>query len=407
MNTASIIVAGGGFAGLWAAVAAARVLSVHGDRATAVTLVSRDPYLTVRPRLYEGNPQDMRVPLTPLLDSVGVLFHQAEIVAVNPLHQRITVQNDDVQLVETAYDRLVIATGSELRSLPVPGIAAHAFNIDTYAAALTLNEHLAGLERTPEVNGNDTLVIIGAGFTGIELATGIRSRLAVHWGRERAASARVILLERADHIGPDLGEHPRPHIEAALHKQGIELRLNASIDRVGPDAVQLASGERITTRTTIVTTGLCASPLAKTILGVHRDDLGRLRTDDCLRVEGMAHLYAAGDIAHTYVDSEHVAPMSCQHALLMGKVAGHNAARDVLGLNTLPYRQPEYVTCLDLGPEEALFTEGWERRVRHVGMEGKKLKQQINTKWIYPPRADRTALFEAVRNDLRRSDISE
>lgn len=106
-------------------------------------------------------------------------------------------------------------------------------------------------------------------------------------------------------------------------------------------------------------------------------------------------------------DGAHVAPMSCQHAILMGKVAGHNAVRDLLGLSSLPYRQPEYVTCLDLGPAEALFTEGWERRVRHTGIEGKRLKRQINTEWIYPAPNDRAALFEAVHIDLRSNDIHE
>ncbi|MDX1251864.1 MAG: FAD-dependent oxidoreductase [Gammaproteobacteria bacterium] len=403
MNSTRIIVAGGGFAGLWAAVAAARAFSVRGTKGASVTLVSRDPYLTVRPRLYEANPREMHIPLPPMLNLAGVLFREADIVAVHPSLRRIALGDD----CEIAYDRLILATGSELRPLPAPGIKEHSFNIDTYAAALALDEHLTGLGRTSAASGSDTLVIIGAGFTGVELATEIRSRLVVLWGRERAAAGRVILVEIADVIGPDLGANPRPHIEAALRAQGVDVRLGARVTRVEPGAVWLGNGERIETRTTIVTAGLRASGLAQVMSEATLDKLGRLHVDSMLRVKGVTHLYAAGDIAHAHVDGEHVAPMSCQHAILMGKVAGHNAARDLLGLTPLPYRQPDYVTCLDLGPKDALFTEGWERQVRHTGVEGKNLKRLINTEWIYPPQSDRAALFEAVRIDLRRSDIDD
>lgn len=405
MNPTQIIVVGGGFAGLWAAVAASRELSAQGGKEASITLISRDPHLTIRPRLYEAGPQELRVPLAPVLGPVGVLFREANVVAVTPSIRRITLEDSGSGRVEIAYDRLVLATGSELRSLPVPGLAEHSFNIDTFAAALALDEHLADLGQASVGAGDDTIVVIGAGFTGLELAAEMRSRLAVHWDRERAAAARVLLVEHAGVIGPELGANPRPHIEAALREQRVEVRLNTRLDRVEPDAVWLASGERIETGTTIVTAGLRASPLAKAVPGAKLDDLGRLHVNSTLQVEGVTDIYASGDIAHAHVDGEHLALMSCQHAILMGKVAGHNAARDLLELTPLPYRQPDYVTCLDLGSAGALFTEGWERLVRHTGTEGKKLKRQINTEWIYPPQGDRAAIFEAVRIDLQRSNI--
>lgn len=405
-NLAQIVVVGGGFAGLWAAVAASRRLAVQEGNKASVTLISRDPYLTIRPRLYEANPRELRVPLVSVLNPVNANFLEANVVALDPSGQRITLEDSASGRVEIAYDRLILATGSELRSLPVRGLAEHAFNIDTWAAAVILDEHLAKLGRAESAwPGRDTIVIVGAGFTGIELVTGMRSRLATHWGQAQAAAARVILVQRSGVVGPDLGENPRPHIEAALRKQQIELRPNTQLARVESDAVWLASGERIEASTTIVTAGLHASPLAKVVPGAVLDELGRLHVDSTLQVAGVRGIYAAGDIARAYVDDKHLALMSCQHAILMGEVAGHNAARDLLGLTSLPYRQPDYVTCLDLGPTNALFTEGWERLVRHTDSEGKKLKRQINTEWIYPPKGDRTAIFEAIHIDLQRSNI--
>lgn len=408
-NMNSIVVVGGGFAGLWATVAASRKLSAYDGKEASVTLVSRDPYLTIRPRLYEVSPRELRVPLASVLNPINAHFHEANVVALDPSGQRITLEEDSASgRIEIAYDRLILATGSELRSLPVPGLAEHSFNIDTFAAAVILDEHLANLGRAASAwSGSDTIVIVGAGFTGIELATEMRSRLAMHWGQARAAAAHVILVQRSGVVGPDLGENPRPHIEAALREQQVELRLNTQLARVESGAVWLASGERIETSTTIITAGLHASPLAKAVPGAVLDELGRLHVDSTLQVKGVRGIYAAGDIARAYVDDQHLALMSCQHAILMGEVAGHNAARDLFGLKPLPYRQPDYVTCLDLGPTNALFTEGWERLVRQTGSEGKKLKRQINTEWIYPPKGDRTAIFEAIRIDLQRSKIHD
>ena len=88
--------------------------------------------------------------------------------------------------------------------------------------------------------------------------------------------------------------------------------------------------------------------------------------------------------------------MSCQHATRMGAFAGNNAAAELLGVPTRPYHQKAYVTCLDLGEAGALFTRGWERKVEMVGDVAKKTKQEINTVWIYPPKAERAAALASA-----------
>lgn len=88
--------------------------------------------------------------------------------------------------------------------------------------------------------------------------------------------------------------------------------------------------------------------------------------------------------------------MSCQHAMNLGRSAGHNAVADLLGLAQIPYSQPKYVTCLDLGPWGAVYTEGWNREVKMQGKDAKQLKHQINSEWIYPPQADRAQALAAA-----------
>ena len=94
-----------------------------------------------------------------------------------------------------------------------------------------------------------------------------------------------------------------------------------------------------------------------------------------------------------------MALMSCQHAAPMGKHAGYNAARELLGLSVRDYRQPDYVTCLDLGDFGAVLTTGWERNIAQVGPDTKAFKKMINTQWIYPPSGDRAALLSAADID--------
>ena len=74
----------------------------------------------------------------------------------------------------------------------------------------------------------------------------------------------------------------------------------------------------------------------------------------------------------------------------------HVAAAELLGVPTKPYHQKVYVTCLDLGEAGALFTRGWERKVEMVGDVAKKTKQEINTVWIYPPKAERAAALASA-----------
>jgi len=392
-----ILIVGGGFAGLWAALAAAREAEITGG-AIAVTLASRDDHLTLRPRLYERDPARFREPLRPILDAVGVSLCLGCVGNIDVAGRRVAIDHEDGKSAWIGYDRLILAAGSTLAIPAIPGMTEHALNVDTHAAAMALDRHLRDIARASKVPGHDSIVIVGGGFTGIELATEMRTRLAAHGDPATAARVRIILIERSEVIGPDLGAGPRPVIEAALAAAGVETYLAAEVTEVSADALTLATGERIATATIIVTTGMRASPLAAA-LPVERDELGRLPVDDYLRVVGIDGVYACGDMARAYVDESNLALMSCQHALSMGRFAGRNAACDLLSLPLRPYRQPRYVTCLDLGASGAVFTTGWQREVSMTGAKAKDLKRSINEKLIYPPRGDRAALLAAAQID--------
>jgi NADH:ubiquinone reductase (H+-translocating) len=392
-----LLIIGGGYAGLWAAIAAARKAQDAGA-ALNIRLLSKNAYLTHRPRLYECKPQDMRTPLGAVLEPIGVSLELAEVTAIDAAQRCVQAQLADGGVRDYHYDNLILAAGSVLRPPPIELVDARTHNIDDHAGAMELDRHLRKIMATAgpkkEAAGTDTVVIIGAGFTGIELATEMRTRLAEHGGTDRAAAARVILLDGAATVSEDLGPGPRPHILDALRATGVEVRLNTKVRRIQGEQVSLDDGSEISAATVIVTAGVQASELASG-LGVATDAAGRLPVDANLRVEGLQNIYAAGDVAHALTDASHVALMSCQHAMPMGRIAGHNAASALLDLAEIPYQQPVYRTCLDLGSWGAVFSTGWDRQVEMIEAEAKARKTFINTEVIYPPTNDRDTILAA------------
>lgn len=396
--TQQIIIAGTGFAGLWAAISAARAVHLAGRQADVrITVVSPAPELHIRPRLYEAALDEMSPSVADLLDAVGAVHVPGLIEAVDTDARTVVVAAEGGRRT-LAYDRFVLATGSQLFMPDIPGLKAHAFNVDQLAGARALDAHLSTLRHRPESAARDTFVVAGAGFTGIETATELPVRLRDILGPD--ARFRVVLLEAAPVVGPDLGPGPRPVIEEALKDCGVELMTSAAVASIDAGGVVTAGGARIDSQTVIWTAGMRASPLAAQIPGEH-DRLGRIHADAFLRAVDAPGVFVAGDTALAATDDEgNVASMSCQHALSLGRVAGHNAAAELVGLPLHPYSQPKYVTCLDLGAWGAVFTEGWERVVKLTRDVAKATKREINTVWIYPPAADRDAVFAVANPDF-------
>ncbi|WP_019831737.1 NAD(P)/FAD-dependent oxidoreductase [Sphingomonas sp. PR090111-T3T-6A] len=399
-----ILIVGAGFAGLWTALGAARVLEENGraDGSIEIALIAPQPELHVRPRLYEAEAGTMKAPLGEVFDAAGVRFVQGTVERIRTGDKAIDYIDAHGEAATLGYDRLVLATGSKLFRPRIPGLADHAFSVDQLDEAAALETHVKALGAQPKSAARNTVVIAGGGFTGIETAAEMPARLREVLGAK--AQTRVVVVEQAEAIGPDLGPGPRPVIEQALSELGVEMRLGSGVAAIDADGVTLANGERIDSKTVIWTAGMRASALTEQI-PAERDRFGRLHVDRNLRVPGVDGVYATGDTAFAATDDEgNHASMSCQHAMGLGRSSGHNVAADLLGLEPIPYSQPFYVTCLDLGPWGAVYSEGWDRVVKMAGADAKALKHQINSEWIYPPRADRAEIIAAA--DPRRAVVA-
>lgn len=390
-----LLIIGSGFAGMWSALSAARAADQTGrPNKLEIVVLAPEARLNIRPRFYETDLSGVSAPLAELFHVAGVRFVEGLAEQINPDKKNVTFIGKGQIRESIHYDLLILATGSRLAQQDVRGLGQYNFNNDKLPDADRLQRHLVALGELPDTPSRNTVIVAGGGFTGIETAAELPSRLREVLGEN--TPVQVIVVERATAIGPDLGLGPRSFIEHALSELGITVRLGVGVTAINLDGVVLSDGSRIHSQTVIWTAGLQASELTRQI-PAERDRLGRLHVTPELRVIGQESIFAAGDTAYVATDDQgHHALMSCQHAMNLGRSAGHNAAAELLRIPTIPYDQVNYVTCIDIGPWGAVQTEGWDRQVKLTGAEAKKLKQQINTAWIYPPRANRAEAFAAA-----------
>jgi len=389
----NILVLGAGFGGVWSALSAARLLDLQDCSDVQITVLAPQAELRIRPRFYESNVHEMKASLLELFHVTGVRFVEGTANRIDPQGKRVEYTAGRGVHSWLSYDRLVLATGSQLIRSNIAGIE-HAFDVDEIEAAIRLDKHINALGSYSDSEARNTVVVCGGGFTGIETATEMPKRLRAVLGDD--AKVNVLIVDRGAEIGSALGKHISPSIAEASAEQGIEWCLNASVTAIDPDGVTLSDGRHIAAKTVIWTVGFRASPLTAQV-PAERDPLGRLHVDENLKVIGQDNIYAAGDVAFAATDNQgHFAAMSCQHAIALGRHAGNNAAADLLDVPASGYSQPKYVTCLDLGEWGAVYTEGWDRQVKLVGQEAKTLKHTINSVWIYPPVAERVSALSAA-----------
>lgn len=381
-----ILVLGGGFSGLWSAIGAARKLREEGvssEEAEVVLIDAREVH-SIRVRNYElENLDDTVIPFAEVLDPVGVRWIQAEVEHIDSAQQVVQFKKaSDGKSLSLSYDRLVMALGSKLIQPPIKGLKEYAFDIDTYEGSLRLKNHLIQLSEQEDSPARYSVIVIGAGLTGVEVATELPAYLKSLVGD--ASKVNVMLLDRAPQVADQMGE-AQPVIAEAAAALGVTARPGVDVAEVGPHGVELSTGEKLAASTVIWCGGFRANALTADF-PVALDSLGRLPVDEFMQVKGGSNVFAAGDCAVAIIDGTNPSIMSCQHGRPMGRFAGHNVAADLLGKPMLPLLIEWYITCVDLGSWGAVYTEGRDRVLATQGEAAKKTKQTINQHRIYPPR---------------------
>ncbi len=387
-----IVVIGAGFAGMWAALSAARLAKLNQAESILISVIAPVSELRVRPRLYEENVSAMIAPLMPVFNTMDVQFIAGSVSNIDSDSQTIKYLDENQLPQFKQYDRLVLASGSNLRTDLVNGIDQYAFNLDQIDTAATLEQHLKSLAKKPASLSRNTVIVCGGGFTGIEMATELPARLKAMFSE--GEDINVIVVERNEQIGSNYSPELQAVIKQASDELGITWMLNTQIEQITDEGLTLSTGERILADTVIWTAGVQANALTN-LFQKSQGPQGRLNVESSLKINGYENVFATGDVAYAKTDDKgNHALMTCQHAILMGKFAGYNVAASLLDLEPLPYKQENYVTCLDLGSWGAVYTEGWDQVVKSVKDEAKKIKVSITNELIYPPAPEYNVIME-------------
>ncbi len=207
----AVLVVGSGFAGLWAALGAARRLDELAvpPGTVDITVLSTTPFHDIRVRNYEADLSACRIPLTELLDPAGVAHIAAEVTTIDAGARTVGTAAG----ATFGYDRLVLASGSRVLKPAIPGLREFGFDVDTYDGAVALQRHLQGLAGGPPAAAAATVVVVGAGLTGIEAACELPDRLRALFS---GVTPRVFLVDHNPVVGSDMGISARPVIENGI-----------------------------------------------------------------------------------------------------------------------------------------------------------------------------------------------
>ncbi|MEV0157257.1 NAD(P)/FAD-dependent oxidoreductase [Micromonospora sp. NPDC050686] len=361
MTKPRVVIVGAGFAGYHAAKTLHRLA---GERAEIVLLNSTDYflYLPLLPEVAAGvvEPTRIAVPLSGTLDGVRVVIGEADRV---DLHNRwVGFTQPEGDRNKLAYDRLVLAVGSVNKLLPIPGVTEYAHGFRSLPEALYLHDHVVRqielaeqAEDPAEQRARSTFVVVGAGYTGTEVAAhGQLFTDALAAQRPRlTVRPRWMLLDVASRVLPELDQRMSTTADRVLRRRGVDVRMGTSVAEATPDGVRLTDGEYVPTCTLAWCVGVRPDPFVAQ-LGL-RTEKGRLITDEYLNVPGYPEVYACGDAAAVpdLTRPGEICTMTAQHAQRQGKLAAHNIAASYGQGRRRPYKHHDLGWVVDLGGKDA------------------------------------------------------
>jgi len=352
MKTTRIVIAGGGFAGLYAAMHFDKRLARRAD--VEVTLISRENFLLFTPMLHEvaaGDlyPGDIVNPPRRILRHVKVVTAELQAIDLSARRVHCISVVPNRELFEFEFDHLLLTLGSETNFFNMDGVRDWAVTMKSLGDAELLRNQMVGLLEEATLQSDSatrrqllTFVTAGGGFSGTETTGAVNDfvRETVRYypplGEE---SIRVVLVHPGNFILPELGEKLGSYAERKLRERDVEVIKGARVANYDGSVVTLSNGTSIPASTLIWTAGVKPSPVIES-LG-YKTERGRLLVNECFAVPGASGLWAAGDCAaipDVKGGTGKFYPPTAQHALRQGVMVAKNIEATILGRPLKPFR---------------------------------------------------------------------
>ncbi|HEX8205462.1 MAG TPA: NAD(P)/FAD-dependent oxidoreductase [Solirubrobacteraceae bacterium] len=333
----NIVIAGGGFGGLYAARTLEKVLPRASARITLVNDVNFMLYTPLMPGAGGGTlePRHVVVPLRDQLDQTDLRL--GRVTGANPDESCLHVRTLEGHEERIRYDHLIVSLGSVSRTLPIPGLAEHATGFKSLPEAIGMRNRLVRHLEMAETLDDPvkraeylTFVFVGGGYAGVEGLAELQDFAAdaiEEYPRCRTQGMRWVLVEAADRImgeiAPDLAEF----CMRELRGRGIEIRTRTTLEEVTATTARLSDGETIPTRSVCWTAGVRPHPVVERLgLPLER---GRIKVDSYMQVAGRDNVWAIGDCAAVPDPAKgykEPCPPTCQHSLRQGRNVARNVA---------------------------------------------------------------------------------
>jgi NADH dehydrogenase len=336
-----IVIAGGGFAGLYAAKQFERTLARRPD--IEITLISHENFILFTPMLHEVaagdlSPGDIVNPLRRILRRVHVVI--AELEGIDLTTRSIRCRNA-LQDVERTFefDHLLLALGAETNFFDTPGVRDWAVTMKNLADAALLRNRMVALLEEASLHNDEatqrellTFVTAGGGFSGAETTGAVNDFLretARFYPAVKPEMIRTILVHGGEYLLPELGEELGRYAERKLKRRGVAVMTGALVKSYDGSVVQVNDGTSISAATLIWTAGAKPSPVVESL--ACPKERGRILVDDCLAVAGIPGLWAAGDCAAVPDGTGKFYPPTAQHGMREAVVAAENIAHAIAG----------------------------------------------------------------------------
>ena len=361
-----VVIVGGGFAGLYAAMELDRRLG-HHPRLELVVVDRRNYFLfpPLLPSVATGAIETRQVtyPFRRIFEATNVVFRKETVESVDlqakVVHTRADVDEEAAACHrEIPYDVLVLAPGSDTQTFRTPGVAEHAFFMRELGDAVAVRNHiidcfeLAAQERSAERRaGLLRFVVVGGGPTGVELMAEIRDLiehvLFVRYPEVNPSEADLVLVQSAPQLLP--GWHPRVVERATGQLEALEIRVlcGRKVSSVSEFGVTLDGGETLAARTTVWCAGVKPAGLLGAV-DLPKHPSGRIPVGEDLRVPGHPEVFVLGDASLAHHDGKPLPPLG-QVAFQQGTHTGRNVSRLLRGKPLAPFRYFNYGALVSVG----------------------------------------------------------
>ena len=355
-----ILIVGGGYVGMYTALRLQKKLRRNEAR---ITIVDPQNYMTYQPFLPETaagslEPRHVVVPLRKVLKQCRVLT--GLVTGIDHASRTATVLPVEGPAYPVRYDVIVVAPGSVVRTLPIPGLAEQGIGFKTVGEAIYLRNHvLSRLDYAASVTDAEhrrralTFVFIGGGYAGIEAFAELEdmARYATrYYDNVDPADMRWVLIEATGRILPEVSVPMAEYTVKQLLKRNMDIRLSTRVDSLTGGHVVLTDGDEFDAETIVWTAGVKANPmLTRTDLPL--DEKGRLRCTADLRVEGVEDAWGAGDCAAVpdLTDPGSFTGPSAQHAVRQTKTLAANIVAALRRRQLTDYRHKYVGSVASLG----------------------------------------------------------